>query len=358
MRIPRYVARHVAGAFLGALGAALLLVLGIEFADRARFYTGPGWPQAVALLYACKAAVNAYQLAPAALVIAVQIAIASLKRRGEITALRALGASPAAVLGPCAAVGLAVAAALFTADESFVGRAGRRADEISAFRFYLWGDWGVWHGQKRWFRSGRSVYFLRDVQPDGTFVDASVFEVTSDFRLRARLDADRLQPLPDGRWQVQGGTRRTFEPDGRSEVTPIHDGAVALAEPARPFLLRTGRPEQFRLGEIRHELSVRSAVGLSAAPYAVALHNKLAHPLTAIPLAVLAAALALRPRRRDAAAVALVEGLGVVAAVWGAAVLLKAAAIGGRLAPWAAPWMVFALLSAAAIGAAARAVRR
>ena len=348
MLLARYIGRRVAGTFLAVLGASLGIVLAVDFADHANQFTGPGWGRAAALLYACKAAVMGYQLAPAALLVAVELAIASLKRRGEITAIRALGVSPWIVLLPCLVVGTALAAGLFVADESIVGRAGRKADEITTRRFQVWGDYSVWFGQRRWFRSGRTVYFLRDVGSDDSYENVSVFELTPGFRLSRRLDADSIRPLPDGKWQVRNGSLRTIDGAGGSTVTEIANGAVALEEPARSFAVRSGRPDQLRLGELRQEIDERRAVGLRDTPYIVELQAKLTHPILAVPIAAIGAALSLRQRRRDAVAVAMVEGLGASAVIWIGIVAAKGASLSGRLAPWAGPWLLLAIAVVAA----------
>ncbi len=358
MLLARYIGRGVVASFLGVLAAALIVVLGIEFADHAHQYTGENWASAAALLYACKAAITGYQLAPATLLIAVELAVASFKRRGEVTAMRALGISPALIVIPCLVVGCAVAGAMFVADETVVGTAGRKADDITVHRFFVWGDWSTWYGPRRWFRSGRTLYFLRDVDPDGSYRNASVFELTPDFRLKRRLDADLIRPDPDGRWHVRHGTLRTLEERGGSTVTTIAEGDIALDEPARAFAVHTGRPEQLKLGELRREIDERREVGLRDRPYIVALHTKFTHSLSAIPLAVIGAALSLRQRRRDVAAVAMVEGLGAVAVVWAGNVLVRAASVEGRLAPWVGPWMLLGVLAVVAIALTRRALSR
>jgi lipopolysaccharide export system permease protein len=349
MLVVRYIGRRVVGAFVGVFLAALVVVLGIEFADHAHHYSGPGWVSAVVVLYACKAAVMGYQLAPAALLIGVELAIASLKRRGELTAMRALGFSPWFAIRPCLTVGTGLAILLFAANESFVGRASRRADEITTGRFSVWGDYSTWFGQRRWFRSGRTIYFLRDARPDGAYGNVSVFELTADFRLKRRLDAKSIEPLPDGRWRVVDGVLRSMVDAGDSRVENLTAADLRLDEPARSFAVHAGRPDQLRFAELRNEIAERRQIGLRDGPYVVALQGKLTHPLMAIPFALVGAALSLRPRRRDAPAVAMVEGLGAVAVLWIGDVMVQAASLGGRLAPWAGPWLLIGL---ACLGAA------
>ena len=90
--------------FVATLGGVVLIYLVIDFADRAHTYSGRAWGRAAAELYANKAAVVAYQLAPAALIIAAALVVTLLSRRGELTALLALGVRPLRLASPIAAL--------------------------------------------------------------------------------------------------------------------------------------------------------------------------------------------------------------------------------------------------------------
>ena len=92
--------RELARLFFATLGGVVLVYLVIDFADRAHGFTGRAWGRAAAELYLNKAAVVAYQLAPAALIIAAALLITILSRRGEMTALLSLGVRPLRLAGP------------------------------------------------------------------------------------------------------------------------------------------------------------------------------------------------------------------------------------------------------------------
>src|SRR5207302_6883819 len=92
--LDRLVLREMVRLFFATLGGVVLIYLVIDFADRAHGFTGRAWGKAAAELYANKAAVVSYQLAPAALIIAAALLITILSRRGEMTALLSLGVRP------------------------------------------------------------------------------------------------------------------------------------------------------------------------------------------------------------------------------------------------------------------------
>ena len=89
----------------------------------------------------------------------------------------------------------------------------------------------------------------------------------------------------------------------------------------------------------------RRALGLPSATFEFALHNKIAYPMMGIPAALLAAALALRRGRTGHLTTALMEGVAVVAVLWGQSVIFKSAANNGHLAPHWAAWTPVVVLS-------------
>ena len=96
---PFHRARPILLAFVIACSATLprrstaqrVLFLVADFVDRARAYTGPNWVRDVAELYGWKAIVATHQLAPAALLLASATLVSLLRRRGDLTAILALG---------------------------------------------------------------------------------------------------------------------------------------------------------------------------------------------------------------------------------------------------------------------------
>jgi lipopolysaccharide export system permease protein len=352
----RYVAREYLKAFAGALFGVTAIYLVVDYVDRAKNYSGPGWPAAAALLYGYKSIAIGYQLAPAALLLAAGIALSGLRRRGEYTALRSLAIGPWGVLLPLAATGLALCAALVLADELLVGAASMRVDEISANRFRYYGEWRTWFGGNRWFHGKRHVYHLRRGDADRGFEDVTLFQISEGFRLAQRIDAGRMTSAGGTTWTLLDGTRRDLA--GLSaRVEPFQELTLPLDEGPAAFRVARGRPEQMSFFDVARQIAIRAGVGLPADRYALALHNKLAYPLGGLPGAILAGALTLRRGRRGSLAAALAEGFFVIVAFWALLVVCKAAALAGGMSPaWAAwlPDLLFAGAAAAAIQVFAR----
>jgi lipopolysaccharide export system permease protein len=339
----RYVLRMYVQYAVGIFAAVLTVFLVVDYVDRARMYAaGEAWD--VLVLYANKALTTTQQLGPAALLLAAGATVSSLRKRGEVTAMRALSFGPAALYLPVALCVTGACAGLVAFDEWVGADASRRVEEISVQRFNRWGDWRLYHSPKQWFRRGEHIFYLRGGSLQEGFQNVSILSVTPDFRLARRLDANTMLPLEGTRWRLVDVVERTFGPQGESEVHAQEAGEYDFGVPARAFRIRPGRPEQMRSPVLREQISVRGEMGLETRQFSLALHNRFAYPLAGIPAALLAVGLALRPGRKGHLTAAIVEGLLISVTMWGLMVVARTLVLTERLAPVVAAWLPTSVL--------------
>lgn len=346
------VFRYVAAAFGLASAASMLAIsaiyLVIDFVDRAKIYEGNGWLGAVVELYACKAISVTYQLAPAAVALGAAVALSSLRRTGEVTALRALGHGPATFLVPVAALSLVVAVGALLLEDPLVVPANYRAEEITVQRFHRFGDWAVYHQGKRWFRGdkGRIWYLGR---PEGRgFSDVTLYEFDDRFSVTHRLDAALLQPTTDGRWTLTDVVERDFRSDGISRETRLDHDVRTFADDLQLFRVKTGRPSQLRRSELPGQVELRERLGLPSREFSLALHERRSYPFTSVPAGVLGASLALRRRRNGHLTAAIAEGVLVVLGIYALTAFARTATLGGHLGPVVGGWLALAIAGLAA----------
>jgi lipopolysaccharide export system permease protein len=330
----RYIASRYALAALMALVAVCAVYLMIDFADRAKFYSGPGVIRDVLELYGMKAIVQVNQLLPAALAIGGAVAISGLRRTGEVTALSSLGRGPLTFVGPVAFVSGFAGLLLFLGQDAVVAKANLRVDEITALRFHRWGDWGIYHRNQQWFRGNENRFFYLDHGDGEGFGDVTIYEVSPEFRLARRTDAVRIVPLGGGEWKLVDVQRRTFQPDGSLTDERLPEIQLHLTENLGEFRVRAGKPSQVALGELPLEISLRQKLGLQSREWELALHERRAYQATGIPAALLGMALALRPKRRGHLTAATAEGFGVTLGLWATSALSRTLSLAGHLPPW------------------------
>jgi LPS export ABC transporter permease LptG len=337
--LDRLLARELLRLFFATLAGVLLLYLLIDYADRSHTFN-PGAGRAVLDLYANKAALVAYQVAPGAVIIAAALLVALLSRRGELDALAALGVSPLRLTIPVAAVALALGVAIFILGEAVVIGASARAESIEVKRFGRWGDYTRYHPGGSWVRGQNGRVFHLGPLRHGGFEPAVVLEIAAPFRLTRRIDAVRMEPAGPGRWRLHDAVEVTFVPS-KNPGGEVHERRLDVVEEQYPesledLSLRTGRPQQLPWRQLREQTARRKVLGQPVREYQIALAERAAQPIQVVPAALASLGLSLR-RRRDgrrrplAAAIAL--GLSLSLALWAAATVARAAALQGTLPP-------------------------
>jgi lipopolysaccharide export system permease protein len=331
----------------------------IDFADRAHTYTGRAWGLAAAELYANKAAVVAYQLAPAALIIAAALVITLLSQRGELTALFSLGVRPLRLMVPVAAFAAVLGLGLFWLGEKVVVGADARAEEIQVKRFNRWGDWATYHAGSSWLRGKEGRIYHLGPQRDGGWEPATVLEIAPPFRLSRRIDARRIEPAGPGRWRLLDAVETRYElfggPGGVISERRVEALLERFPESPSDLELRSGRPRQLPWRQLREQVRRRENAGQQAREYEVALAERAAAPVQTIPAALAAAGLTIalqRPRKRMPLAGAVALGMGLSVVLWAASVIAHAIAMSGGLAPWMAaaiPGVLGAAIAAAVL---------
>ncbi len=340
----RYVARTYVQFAVGIFAAILAVFLVVDFVDRASSYKGEGWVWNVMVLYANKALVATQQLGPAALLLAAGASVSSLRKRGEVTAMQSLTFGPKILYLPVALCVAVACVGLIALDEWVVVKASRRVEDITVHQFNRWGDWGVYHTPKQWFRRGDLIFYLRGGSAQEGFENVAILTVTPDFRLARRLDARSMRPVEGTRWMLGGVVERSFTQEGQSQVREVEEAEYDLGVTPDTFRIRPGRPEQMRVPVLREQINARREVGLATGQFSLVLHNRFAYPLAGFPAAMLAVGLALRPGRKGHLTVAIVEGLLISVAMWGLMMVTRTLALSERMAPSVAAWLPVVLL--------------
>jgi lipopolysaccharide export system permease protein len=355
----RYVARRALAAFLAALAGVVFVFLAVDFVDNSPAFRGEGWVAAALELYANKAAVVAYQVAPAALVLGAGIAASGFRQTREYTALRSLGLGPWRLAGPIVAVAVGVGLALVVLHDTVGVAAAQRAEEIRSVRFGGGSEKRRFQASrepKRWFRGadGKRIYHLRGNLPGGGFEHVTVLELGDGFRLTRRIDAVRMRPAEGGGWTLEEVEERTFLSDGAVRLDRSAARTFRFEEPPGAFAVVPGRPAELRWRTLVEQIEVRRRLGLPADRFALERYNRLAYPLAGAPGVLLAVALALRRARRGHLSAALVEAVAVSLALWAVQGVTWALGVSGRVPPVVAAWAPNVLFLAVGI----RAVRR
>jgi len=344
-RIDRHLwIRHLR-AFVVILAACCLLYAVIDFADRSAAYGGRAWLVWVARLYGNRLLKVAALLAPVASLMAAGLVVSGLRRRSEWVALQAAGLSPMRVIAPLAASALTLGMITAVFDDQLAGAAALRAEHISAEHFHLWGSYAAYFEPKRWVRVGDAILHLGPPLRGGGSRDVSIFRLSPDFTLKQRIDADRMVPLGEGRFRLEQARVRRFD-DLRQQLTTVASLDLELPAAEALFALAPGRPEMLSRSELDKQAEVRTLLGLPSREQRYEASARLAGAFAGWAGALVAIALALRPRRRGHINPTLVEGIAIAGALWASMAIFKSLSLAGRLSPGVSAFAPIALTAA------------
>ena len=273
---------------------------------------------------------------PAAMLLGAGLALTTLKRRGELDAMRSLGISPAAMVLPMALSAVLLSGALVAFDEWVAAPAGARVDRLMLERFGVWGDHRYFYGTQAWLRHGGSVFRVSRVAGQ-VLEGVTVFRLGDGFSLHERVDAEAMRPRAGGGFELENARIRDYARQPHLQVH-AHDDTRFTQADASAFAIRPGRPEQMSTPELLEQARLRAAAGLPTVRLKLAAHGRYSYPLLGVVGALLAAGLCFRRNRSAVLTVALVEGLAVSAAMWGVLVVGRALALSERVPAAAASW--------------------
>ncbi|HUA97589.1 MAG TPA: LPS export ABC transporter permease LptG [Terracidiphilus sp.] len=265
------------------------------------------------------------QLAPLAVLIAVLVTFGVLNRNSEIVAMKATGISLYRLVIPIISIAAALAVTLFLFDQYYVPQANQRQEALRNIikgrpaQTYLHPEQQWIFGERARGDPGRIFYYKFFDPVRNEFADLSVFEFDpSTFQLTRRIFAARVYWDDDsGSWRFQNGWVSDFS---GADLTGFREfRATAFPEihedPAYFNVKEDLQAQEMNFGQLRNYIHDLQQSGFDTMRLRVALWHKLAYPLVAVVMAVLAIPFALSMGRRGSIA-AIAVAIGVALTYW------------------------------------------
>jgi LPS export ABC transporter permease LptG/LPS export ABC transporter permease LptF len=306
--LDEYVVREFIGMFFLVLSGFVLLMLVFTFFD----LVGDILRNHIPLITVGAYLINLtpymlYQIAPLAVLIATLVTFGVLNRNSEIIAMKATGISLYRLVIPIVTISAILSVALFLFDQYYLPQANRRQE---ALRNTIKGKppQTVAHPEHNWIfgqphpgEPGR-IFYYQFFDPDRKeFANLSVFEFDpSTFSLTRRIFAARVYADADsGTWRFQNGWVRdmqgaetvAFRPFSQTTFSEIHE------EPGY-FTKENKQSQEMNFGQLDDYIRDLRQSGLDTMRLRVQLWHKLAYPLIAVVMAILAIPFALSMGRR------------------------------------------------------------
>ncbi|HZB89370.1 MAG TPA: LPS export ABC transporter permease LptG [Terracidiphilus sp.] len=350
-----YVVREFLGTFLLVLAGFVLLMLVFTFFE----LVGDILRNHIALATVGEYLLNLtpsmlYQIAPLAVLIGVLVTFGVFNRNSELVAMKATGISLYRLVVPVLSIAAILSVSLFLFDQYYLPQANRRQEALRATikgrppQTFL-------HPEQKWI-FGKSqpgepghIFYYQFFDPDtDVFANMSVFEFDPrTFSISKRIFASRVYWNGTANsWTFENGWERAFDGSAQKRYQEFTSAAFAeIHEDPSYFKKESLQSQEMNFGQLDRYIRDLRQSGFDTMRLRVALWHKLAYPLIAIVMAVLAIPFALSMGRHGslsgiAIAIAVALAYWVVDGLFGA--MGNVNYLPAALAAWS-PDILFAL---------------
>jgi LPS export ABC transporter permease LptG/LPS export ABC transporter permease LptF len=266
-----------------------------------------------------------YHVMPLCSLVAVLITFGAFSRTSELTAMKATGISLYRIAAPVLLVALALSAALFAFDETYLPAANRRQEALRAVikgkpaQTFLRPDRKWMSGQTLGNKEPTRIFYYQFFDPDkNAFANLTVFEFQpGSFTLTRRIFATSARWDDSvGRWVFENGWQRTFSGEITSSYQPFTINTFPeIREQPNYFKKEDRQSQEMSYSELSGYIRDLKQSGFDTTRLRVQLNTKIAYPLMALVMAILAVPFALSTGKRGGLA-GMGAGIGVAIAYW------------------------------------------
>ncbi|GIX46463.1 MAG: hypothetical protein KatS3mg131_0674 [Candidatus Tectimicrobiota bacterium] len=216
--LSRYVRRHFVRFFSLALGACTGLMVLITVLDRMdEFLERHVLWQDAALYVVLRLPQSAWQMTPAAFLLASVLTFGALSKHRELLAMQAAGVAPLRLVRPLLVLGGMGCLAMLVAREALLPAANQASRLLWRTRIRhekLDVRLGLFRQGQIWYRAGNRVWHVQHSQPlEGRLLGVTIYELDAEGTLRRRYDAAEAR-WQGGGWLLRQGTLHAFTAEG------------------------------------------------------------------------------------------------------------------------------------------------
>ena len=302
-----YVVREFFGMFLLVLGSFVMLMLVFTFFELVGDIIRNHIPLGMVGDYLFNLAPSMiYTITPLAVLISVLVTFGVFNRNSEIIAMKATGISLYRLVVPVISISAVLAVGLFVFDDYYLPGANRRQESLRSTikgrppQTFL-------HPEEKWIfgQSGkgepaRIFYYQFFDRDDDAFANLSVFEFDpSTFALSRRIFASRaVWDEKTENWHFLNGWVRDIEGSKREYKEFTNTTFSEIQEDPGYFKKENLQSQEMNFQQLKTYIRDLRQSGFDTMRLRVALWHKLAYPVIAVIMAILAIPFALSMGRR------------------------------------------------------------
>jgi len=292
-----------------------------------------------------------YNVTPLCSLVAVLITFGALSRTSELTAMKATGTSLYRVVAPVLVIAAIIAVALFAFDEAYLPAANRRQEALRSVikgkpaQTFLRPDRKWMSGQTVGTSNGQAeptrIFYYQFFDPDkNEFDNLTVFEFKpGSFELTRRIFASTARWDDSvNRWVFENGWQRTFNGEVTTSYQPFTVNTFPeIHEQPSYFKKEDRQSEDMSYTELTSYITDLKQSGFDTTRLRVQLNRKIAYPLIAFVMAILAVPFALAAGKKGNLA-GMGAGIGLAILYWVIAGIFENLGNVNSLPPLLAAW--------------------
>ena len=302
-----YVVREFFGMFVLVLASFVMLMLVFTFFELVGDIVRNHIALATVGAYLFNLAPSMiYTITPLAVLISALVTFGVLNRNSEIVAMKATGISLYRLVVPIVSISAILAVCLFLFDDYYLPSANRRQEALRSTikghppQTFLHPEEKWMFGQSHPGEQGR-IFYYQFFDPDNdAFANLSIFEFNpATFALSRRIFASRAEwNEQTGNWHFENGWVRNIS-GNNPEYTEFKDTTFAeIQEDPGYFKKENWQSQEMNFRQLDSYIRDLRQSGFDTMRLRVALWHKVAYPLIAIVMSVLAIPFALSMGRR------------------------------------------------------------
>jgi LPS export ABC transporter permease LptF/LPS export ABC transporter permease LptG len=280
-----------------------------------------------------------YKGLPMIVLIATVFLFLSLTRQRELDALKAAGISLYRASLPVLLVACAISVLAVVFQETALPDINAKGEEVDRVRIRGQLPRHLQRQTQIWYRSSDTRFFrMALLDPaDKSMEGLTVIDITSDFRLRERLDARVAQWTPAG-WRLIDGAFHRVGPQNRMTAEAFDSRVLPMPEHIDDFIQVQNAPDTMSFFELRAYVARLQEGGHHVTRYLVQLYSKLSFPLVHVIMALVAIPFALVSPRSGGRAMGIGVAIVIAVGYWVVHSIALAFAQADLLPPALAAW--------------------
>ncbi len=294
----RYLIKTYLTATATCLAAFIAIYLVVDFLERYSKFSRAGAPNSSILLYfLCKTPEIIFQITPMAVLMGTILAIGTLAKNSEITAMRSSGVSLFQIGKPILATAAITSLFLVLMQEFITPAANEKMGYIEQVVVKKKGPSAFFLQENIWLRAEKLILQAKFFTPEtSTLKGITIWEVGEGLKPVSRIDAGSGTPVQGG-WLLSGVTKTNFSPTGAINSTSSDSLLVRLDIVADDLKVVTRAAEEMGFTALRRYCKTISENGYDATRYLTLLHSKISLPFAALVMAFLGIPFSLRDGR-------------------------------------------------------------